>query len=131
MPEMSVEEIFDIADMLDSEFYPQSRREAIEEQVDKAAADKGMDRNVPPKNWQKHREKVQKEKQKNEKAQKEKERSESRRDGLMRKNRQQDTVRRIRRNSGIADKSKTGYLRTARLRRKTERTDRTEQQTIT
>ena len=77
MPEMSVEEIFDIADMLDSEFYPQSRREAIEEQVDKAAADKGMDRNVPPKNWQKHREKVQKEKQKNEKAQKEKERSES------------------------------------------------------
>ena len=30
-----------------------------------------------PKNWQKHREKVQKEKQKNEKAQKEKERSES------------------------------------------------------
>ena len=36
-----------------------------------------MDRNVPPKNWQKHREKVQKEKQKNEKAQKEKERSES------------------------------------------------------
>ena len=40
MPEMSVEEIFDIADMLDSEFYPQSRREAIEEQVDKAAADK-------------------------------------------------------------------------------------------
>jgi hypothetical protein len=77
MPEMSVEEIFDIADMLDSEFYPQSRREVIEEQVDKAVADKGMDRNVPPKNWQKHREKVQKEKQKNEKAQKEKERSES------------------------------------------------------
>ena len=49
----------------------------------------------------------------------------------MRKNRQQDTVRRIRRNSGIADKSKTGHLRTGRLRRKTERTDRAEQQTIT
>ena len=77
MPEMSVEEIFDIADMLDSEFYPQSRREAIEEQVDKAAADKGMDRNVPPEKAGRSTGKKCRRKTKNEKAQRKKSGSES------------------------------------------------------
>ena len=89
-----------------------------------------MDRNVPPKNWQKHREKVQKEKQKNEKAQKEKERSES---AQGRSDEKEPSARYSTQNlqeqwdgGQVKDRTFTDSQTAPQ-----ERTDRTEQQTIT
>ena len=73
--------------MLDSEFYPLSRREAIEEQVDKAAADKGMDRNVRRKTGRSTGKKCRKKNKRTKRHKRKKNGQNLRRDGLMRKNR--------------------------------------------
>lgn len=57
MPEMSDEEIFDIADMFDSGFYSSGEKEKYEDTVEKELKRRGISRNIPP---EKKKEKSQK-----------------------------------------------------------------------